>query len=401
MNLTSPAQIGRQILAHPKWILTGVVIIAAIAVALYFLLKPKKQEPVYPVVEVETVNTGDVNIYGEYVGRIQAQQFVEIRARVEGYLQTMLFEEGTFIKKGQTLFIIDPTLYRANVEKARAQLEKAKASCDKAKRDLERIRPLYEQNAASRLDLDNATAAYEGAKADVVVSQAELTQAELTLSYTSVTSPISGNISERNVDIGTLVGPGGKSLLATIVKSDTVRINFSMTSLDYLKSKSRNVNIGQRDASRDWDPYVTVTLADGSVYPQRGLVDFADPKIDPKTGTFQVRAEMPNPDNTLLPGEFTRVKLLMDVREDAISVPAKAIEVEKGGAYIYVVRPDSIVERRFVETGPEVDNSIIVERGLARGEHIITEGRHKVKHGMKIKPVNVTSSKKGGSEGEI
>ncbi|MCH5244821.1 MAG: efflux RND transporter periplasmic adaptor subunit [Muribaculaceae bacterium] len=371
-----------------------VFVVILIGVGLWWLLRQRPAEPNYPVVEVESVKVKDVEVYGDYVGRIQAQQFVEIRARVEGYLETMLFEEGRFIRKGQTLFIIDPTLYRANVEKAKAQLNKATASMEKAKSDLERIRPLYEQNAASRLDLDNATAAYEGAKADVIVSEAELTQAELTLSYTSVTSPISGYISERNVDIGTLVGPGGKSLLATIVKSDTVRINFSMTALDYLKSKSRNVNLGQRDESRSWDPYVTVTLPDGSVYPERGLVDFADPKIDPKTGTFQVRAEMANPDNTLLPGEFTRVKLLMDVRENAIVVPTKAIEIEKGGAYVYVVKPNDVVERRFVETGPEVDSSTIVERGLAAGESIIVEGYNKVKHGMRVKPVKATSAVK-------
>lgn len=362
-------------------------LVVAIAVVLIIILRPEKTAVEYPTVEVEDVKTEDVNIYGEYVGRIRAQQFVEVRARVEGYLEQMLFAEGTYIKKGQTLFIIDPTLYRAKVNKARAQLNKARAQALKAERDLARIRPLYEQNAASQLDLDNAIAAYEGASADVVVCEADLTQAELTLSYTSVQSPISGYISERSADIGTLVGPGAKSLLATVVKSDTVRIDFSMTALDYLRSKERNVNLGQRDSSREWEPYVTVTLADGTQYPYRGPVDFADPQVDPKTGTFSVRAEMPNPDRTLLPGEFTKVKLLMDVREDATVVPAKAVVVEKGGAFIYVVRPDSVVERRFVETGPEIGNNIIVERGLATDERIVVEGYHKLQHGMKVEPV--------------
>ncbi|MDE6154343.1 MAG: efflux RND transporter periplasmic adaptor subunit [Muribaculaceae bacterium] len=381
-------RIGRSIVEHK--ILTAVIIIiaAVVAVALYLMLRSKPAPQSLPVVETDSVITEDVNIYGEYVGRIRAQQLVEVRARVEGYLESMLFEEGTYIKKGQPLFIIDPTIYRANMMKAKANLNKAKAAEEKAKRDLERIRPLYEQNAASRLDLDNAVAAYETAKADVIVSEAELSLAEQTLSYTTVTSPISGYISERSADIGTLVGPGGKSLLATVVNSDTVRIDFSMTSLEYLKSRSRNVNLGQRDSSRAWDPYVTITLADGSTYPYRGLVDFADPKVDPKTGTFSVRAEMKNPDHALLPGEFTRVKLLMDVREDAIAVPSKAIEIEKGGAYVYVVKPDSIVERRFVETGPELDRTTVIERGLEAGENIIVEGYHKVKNGMKVAPVS-------------
>lgn len=367
-------------------IATALIVIAIIA-AIIFLRRPTVETATLPTVEVQPVEVDDVNIYGEFVGRIRAQQFVEIRARVEGYLESMLFAEGTYIKKGQTLFIIDPRVYRANAEKAKAQLNKARAVAQKAERDLERIRPLYAQNAASQLDFDNAQAAYETAKADVIVAEAELTQAELTLGYTAVESPISGFISERVADIGTLVGPGGKSLLATVVKSDTVRVDFSMTSLDYLKSKSRNVNFGQNDSSRTWDPYVTVTLADGTPYPHRGLVDFADPQVDPKTGTFSVRAEMPNPERALLPGQFTKVRLLMDIREDAIAVPSKAIEIEKGGAYIFVVRPDSIVERRFVETGPELDNTIVVERGLAPGENIVTEGYHKLKHGMKVAPV--------------
>jgi len=167
------------------------------------------------------------------------------------------------------------------------------------------------------------------------------------------------------------VGPGGKSLLATIVKSDTVRVDFSMTGMDYLRSKERNVNLGQKDSTRRWNPYITVTLPDNSRYPLRGLVDFADPQVDPETGTFSVRAEMPNPDHILLPGQFTKVKLLLDVRENAVVVPSKAIVIEKGGAYIFVVRPDSVVEKRFIETGPELDNKTVVERGLLSGERIV------------------------------
>ena len=373
-------------LSRGQWIgvIAGLVVVT---VLLVILLRPRPAAVVLPVVAVEPVTTEDVNIYGDYVGRIRAQQFVEIRARVEGYLEKMLFAEGTYIRKGQTLFVIDPRVYRARVDKAKAQLNKARAQALKAKRDLDRIRPLFEQSAASQLELDNATAAYESAVADVAVGEADLTQAQMTLGYTSVQSPISGYISERNADIGTLVGPSGKSLLATVVKSDTVRVDFSMTALDYLRSKARNVNLGHRDSTRKWDPYITVTLADGSEYPYRGLVDFADPQVDPQTGTFSVRAEMANPDHILLPGQFTKVRLLLDVREDAVVVPSKAIEIEKGGAYIYVVRPDSIVEKRFVETGSEWGNNIVVERDLVRGEDIVVEGYHKLQHGMKVEPV--------------
>lgn len=371
-----------------KWLMGALVMVIVAAIVVFLINRQKPIPVVYPVVATEPVGIDDVKIYGDYVGRIRAQQFVEIHARVEGYLEKMLFDEGTYIHKGQTLFQIDPTLYRARAKRAEAQLNKAKAQALKAERDLNRIQPLFELNAASQLDLDNAIANYEGATADVAVCEADMVQAQMTLDYTTVKSPISGYISERNADIGALVGPGSQSLLATIVKSDTVQIDFSMTSLEYLKSKTRNVNLGHKDTTRTWNPYVTVTMADGTHYPYQGLVNFADPQIDPKTGTFSVRAEMPNPEHILLPGQFTRVRLLMDVREDALVVPTKSIVIESGGAFIYVVRPDSIVEKRFVELGPELKNTTVVERGIVEGEQIVVEGYHKLTHGMKVEPVS-------------
>lgn len=368
---------------HKKLIITVILLVIAAAVVLHFLDR-KEPEEVYPVVTVEKVKQEDVAIYGEYVGRIRAQQFVEIRARVEGYLENMLFEEGTYINKNQLLFIISQDRYKARVDKAKAQLNKDKAQARKAERDLERIKPLYEQNAASQLDLDNAIAAYETAKASVSMSEADLYQAELELGYTTVNSPISGYITESEVDLGTLVGPSAKSHLATIIKMDTVLIDFSMTALDYLKSKERNVEFGQKDTTRSWQPHVTITLADNTIYPYQGLVDFAAPQVDELTGTFSVRAEMTNPDRALLPGQFTKVRLLLDVRENANVVPLKSVDIEKGGAYIYVLRSDATVERRFIEIGPEINNNVVVERGLSAGEFIVTEGYHKLNPGDKV-----------------
>ena len=359
--------------------------IAAVIVGYVILTWPEKKEPEIPVVTVEKVGSEDVEIYGDYVGLIRAQQFVEVRARVEGFLERMAFAEGTYVKKNQVLFVIDQRQYKAKVDKARAQLRKDSALVLKTKRDLERIKPLFEQNAASRLDLDNATAAYETAVASMGMSRADLVQAEQELSYTYVRSPISGYISERLVDLGTLVGTGGKSLLATVVKSDTVLIDFSMTALGYLKSKERNIILGQRDSSRSWQPSVTITLPDNSIYPHKGLVDFAEPQVSPKTGTFSVRAEMPNPDHVLLPGQFTKVHALLDVLENATVVPQKALIIEKGGAYVFVMRRDSTAERRFIELGPEFGNKVVVERGLAPGETIISEGYHKLTPGMKVR----------------
>lgn len=356
-----------------------------LVVGLYFIFN-RKEKPVIerPIVCVQPVVQENVEIYGDYVGRIRAQLFVEVRARVEGFLERMHFEEGSYVKKDQVLFVINQDQYRAKADKARAQLKKDEATALKAKRDLDRIRPLYEQNAASQLDLDNAIAAYETAEASVGMSKADLEQAEQELGYTIVRSPISGHISERLVDPGTLVGTGGKSLLATIVKSDTVNVDFSMTALDYLKSKERNVTFGQKDTTRTWKQTVTVTLPDNTVYEYKGLVDFAAPQVNPKTGTFQVRAELPNPEHVLLPGQFTSVKVLLDVRENATVIPKKSLIIEKGGSYVFVMRRDSVAERRFIEIGPEFKNDVVVERGLAPGEMIVTEGYHKLTPGVKV-----------------
>lgn len=367
------------------------ILCISIVVGLYFFFNREKEVVIErPIVCVERVKQDNVEIYGDYVGRIRAQLFVEVRARVEGFLEKMNFEEGSYIDKNQILFIINQDQYRAKADKARAMLKKDQATALKAKRDLDRIRPLYEQNAASQLDLDNAIAAYETAEASVGMSKADLEQAEQELGYTIVRSPIAGHISERLVDPGTLVGGGGKSLLATIVKSDTVMVDFSMTALDYLKSKERNVTFGQKDTTRTWKQTVTVTLPDNTVYEHKGLVDFAAPQVNPKTGTFQVRAELPNPEHVLLPGQFTSVKVLLDVRENATVVPKRSLIIEKGGSYIFVMRRDSVAERRFIELGPEFKNDVVVERGLAPGETIITEGFHKLTPGVKVQ---VSSSK--------
>lgn len=346
-----------------------------------------KDKPQLPIVVVEKPSKEDVQIFGEYVGRIRAASYVEIHARVEGYLEKMLFEEGKRVKLGDPLFMINPAQYKARVEKAKAQLKKDEAQAAKARRDVDRLTPLYEQHAASQLDLDNAIASLENAEANIAMSKADLDQAQLELSYTVVTSPLSGYISERYVDIGTLVGPGAKSKLAAVVKSDTVLVDFKMTALDYLRAERRNVKFGEQDTTRSWQPTVSVTLADNSEYPVKGIVDFADPLVDPQTGTFGVRAELANPNQKLLPGQFTRVKLLLDVRERSIVVPRKALSIEKGGAFIYVIRRDNTAEKRFVQTGPEIGNKIVVERGLGENERVVIEGYHKLVPGVEVHPI--------------
>ncbi|NDW19341.1 efflux RND transporter periplasmic adaptor subunit [Dysgonomonas sp. 216] len=352
----------------------------------FLLSSCEKHEAALPIVEVENVATGDFEIYSNYVGLIEPSGKVEIHARVEGFLEKVTFQNGKRIAAGQPLFYINNAPYKARVEKAKAQLLKDEAVETKARRDLERLRPLYEQNAVSRLDLDNAEAALNVAKATVSMSKADLAQTELQLSYTVVSSPLSGYISANYGDIGTLVGGSGSSLLATVVKSDTVGVSFKLSALDYLRSQRRNVHLGELDTTRSWQPTVTITLADNSVYAEKGIVDFADPQVDPHTGTFGVSATIPNPNQILLPGQYTRVKLMLDMMENVIIVPRKAISIEKGGAFIYVIRPDSIAEKRFVEVGAEHNNNIVVVRGLSVAEKIVTEGFQKLTQGQKVIP---------------
>jgi len=338
-------------------------------------------------VEINDIERKDVEIYGEYVGLIQPVADIEIHARVEGFLEKKTFEDGRKIKAGEPLFYISNAPYKARVEKAKAQLLKDEAQATKAESDLERIRPLYDLNAASRLDLDNAIAALNMAKASVSMSKADLAQAELELSYTVVKSSLTGYINTKpNRSVGTLVGGVNSSLLATVVKRDTVIVSFKLTSLDYLRSQRRNVHLGERDSTRSWQPTVNITLADNTEYTLKGIVDFASPLVDSKTGTFEVQALLPNPYEMLLPGQFTRVKLLLDVIEDAIVVPRKALIIEKGGAFIFVIRPDSVAEKRFVEVGNEQMNEVEIIRGLVSTEKIVTEGYQKLTHGQKVIP---------------
>lgn len=360
--------------------------IFAISLFMVLLSSCRETKVQYPVVEIENVKRQNIEIYGDYVGLIQPAASVEIRARVEGYLERVTFENGRKIQAGEPLFYINNAPYKARVEKAKAQLLKDEAQATKAARDLDRIRPLYEQNAASRLDLDNAEAALNIAKASVSMSKADLAQAELELSYTVVRSPLTGYINALYGDIGTLVGNSGSSLLATVVKRDTVQVAFKLTSLDYLRSQRRNVHLGETDSTRSWQPTVAVTLADNTEYTQKGVVDFASPLVDPQTGTFEVAAILPNPREILLPGQFTRVRLLLDVVENTIVVPRKALIIEKGGAFIFVIRPDSVAEKRFVEIGNEQPNEVEIIRGLSSSEKIVTEGYQKLVHGQKVIP---------------
>jgi membrane fusion protein (multidrug efflux system) len=353
--------------------------------------EPKVVEPIEVV--VAPVEQRTVPVYGRYIATMLPSLDVEVRARVSGFLEAMLFNEGSVVKEGDVLYRIDDRPYQANLERVRAQLQRSEAALAKAQRDVARLRPLYEQDAASQLDLDNSIAAQEQAEADVAESQANLVDAELKLEYTEVRAPISGLIGASNVDIGALVGSEGESLLCTVKQIDPMFVQFHMSDLDYLNARrSKQTYLERRKvdtSGRSVEGFVRITLPDKTDYNYLGDISFTDPQVNPNTGTFSVRAVVPNPDRVLLPGQYTRVRLRLDTIPNALVIDEKAIQIEQGGSFAMVAMPDNMVERRFLVLGARMNGSVVVTSGIEQGEQIIVEGIHKVEHDDLIIPLTV------------
>lgn len=350
-------------------------------------------EPVALEVVVAPVEQRTVPVYGRYIATMLPSLDVEVRARVSGFLEEMSFNEGSVVKEGDVLYRIDDRPYQANLKRVSAQLQRSEAALAKAQRDVARLRPLYEQDAASQLDLDHSIAAEEQAEANVAESKANLVDAELKLEYTEVRAPISGLIGASNVDIGALVGSEGESLLCTIKQIDPMFIRFNMSDLDYLNARrSKQTFLERREADtsgKSVEGFVRITLPDKTDYNYLGDISFTDPEVNPNTGTFSVRAVVPNPDRVLLPGQYTRVRLRLDTIRDALVINEKMVQIEQGGSFVMVAMPDGKVERRFVVLGTRIGSDVVVTNGLAQGEQIIVEGMHKVEHGDLIVPLSV------------
>ena len=343
------------------------------------------------LVVVEQVTTATVPLYGNYVGITQASLDVEVRARVDGFVEDKSFIEGSAVKKGTVLYRIDNRPYLAVVNRLKANVESQQSMLDKARRDVDRLKPLYEQDAASQLDFDNALSVLSQSRSSLAASKAELEEAELELSYTEIRSPISGLVSRSEVDIGALVGSSGQSLLTRVKRVDPIYVTFNMSALDYLNARRRMTSYSeQQEAEAEGkavEGFVTITLPDNSEYRYLGDVRFTDPSVNPETGTFQVRAELPNPDKELLPGQYTNVRIKLSEVSNAIVIPHKATQVEQGGVYVMVVLPDHKVERRFIVIEHQGKMGVVVKSGLKAGELVIVEGMHRVRHGQLAEPL--------------
>jgi membrane fusion protein (multidrug efflux system) len=360
------------------------------AVALVACEQPPVEEQAVRVVTTPAIEQ-DITLFGNYVGHTQASKRVEVNPRVDGFLQEISFVEGSVVEERTTLYRLDPAPYQAALDRVQATLSSRQAALAKAGRDVARIKPLFEEDAASQLDYDDAIAQVQQSQAAEQEAQADLKNAQLELDYTELKAPIRGLIGESAVDVGALIRASNSEPLTTVSQIDPIHVYFSMSALDYLNARRRvRSTLEDEKAEREGkavEGAVTISLPDDSIYRFKGVVGFTDPQVNPQTGTFAIRAILPNPDRELLPGQYTRVKLPLEVRKDALLIPEESILIEQGGVYVYVILPNNRIERRLIFLGPVIDGKLIVEKGLDPGERIVIHGINKVYHGTLTDPI--------------
>jgi len=323
----------------------------------------------------------DVPVYLELVGQTQGFQDVDIRARVEGFLETVNFREGSLVRKGDLLYQIDRKPLEAILAATKAELATAEARLEKAKNDVARYTPLAAKQAVSQQELDNAKAARDAETAQVEAGKAAVEKATLDLSYTRITSPIAGLVGTTQVKPGNLVGRGETTLLTTISQIDPVLFRVAVTEADYLRySRRQTGRTGDSPVSRG----IQLTLADGSTYAHPGRVNLVDRAVDPTTGTLGIQLEYPNPQLLLRPGQYGRARLLLDTRTAALLVPQRSVQELQNLTSVAVVDASSKIAFRTVKTGLRVGSLWVIEEGLKPGEKVVTEGLQRIQEGMTV-----------------
>ena len=348
--------------------------------------KPAAAAPPPPAVVVTDVVQKTVPIYGEFVAQTDARETVEIRARVQAFLQAQHFTEGTMVKKDQLLFTLDKREFEAKLQQAKAQLEIAQAQLGKAETDERRLKPLAERRAVPQQDYDNAAANLLAAKANVQAARADVVAAELDLSYTTIRSPLAGLIGKRLVAPGNLVGKGDATLLDTVSSIDPIRVNATISEAEYLRffaqAKEQGRSAGQLE----------LILIDGSAHPHKGKLVIVDRAVDQKTGTLTFSAEFPNPDGRLRPGQFGRIRAVVETAKDAILIPRRAVQEIQGMQTVLVVGADNMVALRTIQPSEPVGDLLIVREGLKPGERVIVDGIQKARPGSKVNPTTAAAA---------
>lgn len=347
-----------------------------------------------PEVVVTTVTPQTVPIYGEYVARTEALQTVDIMSRVDGFLDKILFTEGTKVNAGQLLFVIDQRPFRAALQEARGNLAHARASLARARKDVERLQPLVADQAAPEMDLDHAQAEVELGKATIERATAAITMAELNLKFSEIRAPITGIIGKQEVAVGNVVRRD-QTRLATISSWDPMRVVFSVSEADFLRriqqTHAGNPFVPEKDAT----PFELI-LTDGSVYPFKGSLSFLDRTLNPTTGTLSVYVSFPNPDRLLRPGFFGRMRVMLEEKPDVLLVPQRAVQVFQGVNSVLVVGKDDTVTLRTVTLGSRHQDFFIVTDGLAAGDVVIVEGLQNAMPGRKVAPQPAVQPAAGG-----
>jgi membrane fusion protein (multidrug efflux system) len=349
-----------------------------------------------PEVYVTDVVARDVPTYLELVGQTAGYQDVDIRARVEGFLETMNFREGSFVRKGDLLYEIDRKPLEASVAAARAEQATAEAMLDKANNDVKRYKPLAAKQAVSQQELDNAIAAQDASESRVDAAKAAVDRATLDLGYTRVVSPIDGLVGTTLVKPGNLVGRGESTLLTTVSQINPILFRVGVTEADYLRIVRRGT-AQTGDAARAAG--IELTLSDGSVYPHMGSLGTVERAVDPTTGTLGVQFVFPNPQQILRPGQFGRAKVLIDNRVGALLVPQRAVQEIQGLYSVAVVDSGGKVTFRNVKVGPRVESLWVIEEGVRQGERVVVEGLQRVQEGLTVaaKPAPAPTAQPGAS----
>lgn len=342
-----------------------------------------------PEVQVIEVIQQDFPLVSEYVGQTYGQADIDIRARVEGFLEGIYFTEGRRVKRGQLLYTIDPQPFLAKEAEALSLLAETQTLLIKAESDLRRIRPLAEINAVSQSDLDFAVAQEGACKASVEAAEASLNAARIQLGYTRMYSPIDGVIGRTQAKVGDFVGrEPNPVVLNTVSNIESVQVRFFLTENEYLYLTSF---LGGEASTQDYAPKqkntLTLVLADGSIFDQKGSIDFIDRSIDPSTGSILIQGSFSNPDRKLRPGQFARILVDYETISGALLVPQRCITDLQGQQFLYVVSPENEVEYRQVVAHVGKQGIAWVESGLNPGDKVVFEGLQKVRTGMKVTPV--------------
>lgn len=359
--------------------------------------KSEQQQARPPEVAVVQVEQKDVPIWNEWVGTLDGFVNAQIKPQVTGYLLRQIYKEGSFVKKGQLLFEIDPRTFQAALDQAKAQLAnaegqlaQAEANQVKAQLDVNRYTPLAKEQAISQQDLDNAVqgnvaaqAQVRAAKAQIDAARAQVDAAQLNLSFTRIVSLIDGIVGVAQAQIGDLVGP--TSLLTTVSTLDPIKVYFPVSERGYLEYVKENPDAAKR-AAQESQLALELVLADGSHYPNKGSFSFADRQVDVKTGTLRLQGLFPNPGNILRPGQFARVRAVTKTRRGALLVPQRAVTELQGSYQVAVVGKDNKIEIRSVKVGERIGPQWIIEAGLKPGERVVVEGIQRVKAGMTVNP---------------